>query len=335
MKKFLISSLFLWSTLTQAGLPPTTSKVSGDSSNITTFNYQFPNFTGTHTGTTVSLGVNSIAGGGTGAATKSAAFDALSPMTTAGDIIVGGASGTGTRLAAGSTSGHVLTSNGSGVAPSWQAIPAFTTPTVQKFTSGSGTYTTPANVKWIRVRMVGGGGGGAGSGTGGASAGVGGGATTFGTTLLVANGGSASLANASALAGAGGTASLGTGPIGFAVSGSSGSYSTLQAVATTQFTGGYGGSSFFGGGASAKMGNADQAATNSGSGGGGGSTGGAANTYTGGGGGAGGYVDAIISSPLSSYSYTVGTGGGGGGAGASGFSGGAGAAGIIIVEEHY
>jgi hypothetical protein len=43
------------------------------------------------------------------------------PMTTTGDIIVGGSSGVPTRLAAGSTSGHVLTSNGSGVAPSWQA----------------------------------------------------------------------------------------------------------------------------------------------------------------------------------------------------------------------
>lgn len=43
------------------------------------------------------------------------------PMTTAGDIIIGGASGTPTRLAAGATSGHVLTSNGSGVAPSYQA----------------------------------------------------------------------------------------------------------------------------------------------------------------------------------------------------------------------
>jgi hypothetical protein len=42
------------------------------------------------------------------------------PMTTAGDIIVGGASGTPARVAAGSTSGYVLTSNGAGVAPSWQ-----------------------------------------------------------------------------------------------------------------------------------------------------------------------------------------------------------------------
>lgn len=43
------------------------------------------------------------------------------PMTTVGDIIIGGASGAPTRLAAGATSGHVLTSNGSGAAPSYQA----------------------------------------------------------------------------------------------------------------------------------------------------------------------------------------------------------------------
>ncbi len=42
-----------------------------------------------------------IAQGGTGQTTKAAAFDALSPMTTAGDLITGGASGTGTRLAMG------------------------------------------------------------------------------------------------------------------------------------------------------------------------------------------------------------------------------------------
>jgi len=49
---------------------------------------------GTWTGTTIAL-----ANGGTGQATKAAAFDALSPMTTVGDIIIGGASGTGTRFA--------------------------------------------------------------------------------------------------------------------------------------------------------------------------------------------------------------------------------------------
>jgi hypothetical protein len=42
------------------------------------------------------------------------------PMTTAGDIIYGGASGVATRLAGG-TSTYVLTSNGATSAPSWQA----------------------------------------------------------------------------------------------------------------------------------------------------------------------------------------------------------------------
>lgn len=42
------------------------------------------------------------------------------PMTTAGDIIYGGTAGAPTRLAAG-TATHVLTSNGPGVAPSYQA----------------------------------------------------------------------------------------------------------------------------------------------------------------------------------------------------------------------
>ena len=59
--------------------------------------------------------------GGTGATTKTAAFDALSPMTTAGDIIYGGTSGTGTRLAKGSD-GQVLTI-ASGV-PAWAAAAA-------------------------------------------------------------------------------------------------------------------------------------------------------------------------------------------------------------------
>lgn len=58
-----------------------------------------------------------IGNGGTGAATKAAAFDALSPMTSSGDIIYGGASGTGTRLAKG-TDGQVLTL-ASGI-PAWQ-----------------------------------------------------------------------------------------------------------------------------------------------------------------------------------------------------------------------
>jgi hypothetical protein len=49
----------------------------------------------------------------------------------------------------------------------------------------------------------------------------------------------------------------------------------------------------------------------------------------------GGYIDAIITSPASSYSYQVGAGGTSGTAGTSGYVGGAGGSGIIIVEEYY
>lgn len=54
-----------------------------------------------------SSGVFPITAGGTGQSTASAAFNALSPMTTAGDLIVGGSGGAGTRLAKG-TDGQVL-----------------------------------------------------------------------------------------------------------------------------------------------------------------------------------------------------------------------------------
>jgi len=47
----------------------------------------------------------------------------LSTVTTAGDLIVGTGSATVTRLAA-STSGYVLTSNGAGIAPTYQVLPA-------------------------------------------------------------------------------------------------------------------------------------------------------------------------------------------------------------------
>lgn len=52
-------------------------------------------------------------------ASASTSFNNISPMTTGGDLIYGGASGAGTRLANGSA-GQVLTSNGTTLAPSWQ-----------------------------------------------------------------------------------------------------------------------------------------------------------------------------------------------------------------------
>ena len=79
-----------------------------------------------------------VADGGTGASTATAGFDALAPMTTVGDIMYGGSSGTGTRLAA-STDGHVLTATGAGSAPAWEALPASGGKTVKV------THFTPSN----------------------------------------------------------------------------------------------------------------------------------------------------------------------------------------------
>ena len=71
-----------------------------------------------------------ILNGGTGATTASAAFNALSPLTTAGDTLYGGTSGAGTRLAIG-TAGQVLTVNSGATAPQWS------TPTTGTVTSAS------------------------------------------------------------------------------------------------------------------------------------------------------------------------------------------------------
>src|ERR1043165_5585695 len=77
-------------------------------------------------------GTLAIGHGGTGATTATAGFDALSPMTTAGDIIYGGASGTRTRLAIG-TANQLLRENSGATAPEYASTLSgltLTTPTV-------------------------------------------------------------------------------------------------------------------------------------------------------------------------------------------------------------
>jgi hypothetical protein len=65
------------------------------------------------TGTAANVtGTVAIANGGTGQTTASAAFNALSPVTTAGDLILGDGANSATRLAIG-TDGQILSSNGS------------------------------------------------------------------------------------------------------------------------------------------------------------------------------------------------------------------------------
>ncbi len=204
----------------------------------------------------------------------------------------------------------------------------FSTPTQQIFTSGSGTYTTPAGCTYIVVRLAGGGGGGGGSGTsGGGSSGTNGGNTTFST--LTGSGGSSATSQS---AGPGGAAS--GGDINFPGEAGNNASSDLTTFALAGVAGGA--SSFFGGrgnagGPTTAGGNA---VANSGGGGGGAGLNGVTGE-SGGGGGAGGSVQKLITSPAATYSYAVGSAGSGQAAGTSGQAGGNGATGIIIVEEHY
>ena len=216
-----------------------------------------------------------------------------------------------------------------------------TLPTVQTFTSGSGTYTKPAGVSYIRVRAVGGGGGGGGgSHTTAAGAGGNGGNTTFGTALLTANGGAGGGA-ASPNGGLGGTASLGTGPIGTALPGGMGTGSGQSSTASSYSPGGMGGSTIFGGagsgGGAALAGSSG--VVNTGGGGGGGAGASAPTTsQSGAGGGAGGFVDALISGGTlaATFPYAVGAGGASGNLGTTGDgAGGAGGSGYIEVTEYY
>ncbi len=209
---------------------------------------------------------------------------------------------------------------------------AFTKPTIQTFTSGSGTYTTPTGVKWIRVRMAGGGGG-PGAPDSGTSAGGAGGSTTFGTSLLTAPGGSGSPGGPGGLGGDGATAPTINSPaIGKGWAGEPGQNGAYLA----DTNGGDGGSTaLFGGrGRGGYRGlNGGAAVANTGCGGGGG--GGFSALASSGGGGGGATIDAIIPSPGASYSYAVGAAGTPGSVGGSGIYAGTSAAGIIIVEEHY
>ena len=79
------------------------------------------------TGTAANVtGTVAIANGGTGAITASTGFDALSPMTTLGDTVYGGTSGTGTRLVGNTTATkQFLSQTGTGsasAAPVWSAL---------------------------------------------------------------------------------------------------------------------------------------------------------------------------------------------------------------------
>jgi hypothetical protein len=217
----------------------------------------------------------------------------------------------------------------------WHVQSSNRAPTRQSFTTtGAFTYTLPTARKpvMIRVKMVGGGGGGGGSATaanGTGSAGSSGGNTTFGTSFLTCTGGNGGNGanNSPQASNTGGTATIGTGAVGIALTGGSGGGGSYPSANATM-TGGWGAVSPFGGGGGQQR----DAIANTGSGGGGGENTDTAGFSSGYGGGAGGYIDAMIVQPSTSYTGSVGTGGGGGGGNINGSAGGSG---VVIVEEQY
>lgn len=240
------------------------------------------------------------------------------------------------------TAGAFITNNGlTSTLTSIQLSAARRTlPTVQRFLTGSGTYTTPANTLWIRIRMVGGGAGGGGSGTSGVGAAGNGGNTCWNTSgsactspVLQAGGGTAGsgASSSSNAGGAGGTIS-GSGSCNLvAIAGGSGQ--SVSAATATTVIGGMGGASTLGGQGASVIGAGGSPVVNSGSGGAGGAIG--TGNASGSGGGAGATCETIITSPAASYTYAVGAAGSAGTAGVAGNNGGSGSLGLILVEEHY
>jgi hypothetical protein len=101
------------------------------------------NTTGTAAGLSTTLAIGS---GGTGQTSASAAFNALSPVTTLGDLIYGSGSNANSRLA-GSTSStkQFLTQTGTGTvsaAPAWGTIQAADVPTLNQNTTGTSANVT-------------------------------------------------------------------------------------------------------------------------------------------------------------------------------------------------
>ncbi len=214
-------------------------------------------------------------------------------------------------------------------------------PTVQRFLSGSSTYTVPTSPRapaYIKVKMAGGGAGGQSSGSGGlATSGT---ASTFGSILTAGPG-----VRGDTSPGTGGVNTITTGTAILNIAGQSGgnnqSLFSASGISPGILHGGDGGNNIFSGhgkGGAYSIAVGGNALVNSGCGGGGASsnnTAGPTTLLSGTGGGAGGYLEVILVPSSSTYACVVGNGGNGGTAGTNGFAGGNGGSGIIIVEEYY
>lgn len=232
----------------------------------------------------------------------------------------------------------VVATNGLATQLSGSLLTIARAPTTQKLTAGTNAIYTPTSsaIKWIEVFMAGAGGGGCGVSNGSSAviAGSSGGATLF--SSWAANGGSGCTGTATQ-----GLPTYGDGGIGGAgtatqrIPGQNGAASALYIGAAYTWTY-WGGDSVLGRGAGIAKAVQPQggiaAAANTG-GGGSGSFAGLTAFLQGGGGGGGEFAYLIISSPASSYLYTIGPGGAGG-VGTTA-TGGPGGSGVIYVNEYY
>jgi hypothetical protein len=243
-----------------------------------------------------------ISGGGTGQTTATAAFDALNPMTTGGDIIYESAPGTAARLPIGST-GQVLTVAGG--LPSWAAA-AGGQLQAQLFTA-PGTWTKPSSCSAVKVTVVGGGGGGSFNSNGGT-----GGTSSFGSAVSATGGTAGNTGNQPA------TMPNGTGSV------SSGtSFYTGASLIATQFALGLAGTVQLSPTASKSTGGTGSLPWSIGAGTVAGAGGFAGSNSTGGNGGAAVAYNVPVSGPVA---VTVGGPGAAGGGNNSGYGG------VIVVE---
>lgn len=247
----------------------------------------------------------------------------LVPLTTKGDLL--GFSTINARVPVGAD-GTVLTADSTQtLGVKWaSSLSSPKAPTIQRFTTGSGTYTTPTSPTplYIKVTLVGGGGGAGGTGSSGGTSGGSGGNTTFSTSTAGGGGGS----SVSGISGGNGGQPTNSFSLDIAeILGNCGG-SGLPAITNTY--GGLGGSTYLGASV-----NSGAAGANTGAGAAG--TSGSATIASSGGGGAGATAIGIITSPSLTYSYSVGAGGAAGTAGTGGGVGHAGGSGLIVVEEYY
>lgn len=210
---------------------------------------------------------------------------------------------------------------------------ATSAPTVTTYTSGSGTYTTPAGVKYIVVELVGGGGGGGGgsSGAGQISVSAGGGAGAYLSKVIASPSATYSYA-----VGAGGTGGVG------AANGSNGGNTTFGTLTAGAGFGASFGAATATSSASQTPGQIGGTATNGdinvrgGPGGPGMNLTGQSSSGFGGNsvyGGGGNGIAAAATNGVNGGQY--GAGGSGSVSSNSTTNGGAGAAGIIIIYEYY